>query len=69
MSLVNDKSQKDLNKWVMLKELQPLHGKVDAIKSQLCNVAPGSSQETIKIYSGLLGKKHSTRSVSAHTQV
>lgn len=68
MSLVKDKSQKNLNKWTMLKELQPLQGKVDAIKSQF-NVAQGPSQETIKIYSGMLGKKQSTRSISAHTQV
>lgn len=67
MNLVKDKSQKDLNKWTMLKELQPLQGRVDSIKSQL-NIAPGTSQETIKIYSGMLAKKPSARSISAHTQ-
>lgn len=68
MSLVNDKSQKELNRWTMLKELQPVQGRVESVKSQL-NVAQGPSQETIKIYSGMLGKKQSARSISAHTQV
>lgn len=68
MSLIKDKSQKDLNKWTMLKELQPVQGRVESVKSQL-NVAPGTSHETINIYSGMLAKKPSARSISAHTQV
>lgn len=68
MNLVKDKTENKLNKWTILKELQPLQGKVSSIKSQL-NLEPGTSQETIKIYSGMLNKKHSARSVSTRTQV
>lgn len=63
----------DLNKFNMLKELESINGQIGPSNSQQSvgpSVGPDHSEETIKkIYTGPLGKKNSSRSYSAHTQV
>lgn len=66
-------SRSDLNKFNMLKELQSINGQVGPSNSQQSvspSVGADHSEETIKkIYTGALGKRNSSRSYSAHTQV